>query len=114
MPIFFTYLAALAYLIYYYVRKILPVLLITSIFLVLIGMLIKIGTKAGYAILIVLLSGMALLYILYGNKALDLFKNLGIKIKNYFIDFKPITSMFKNDENQLNTSNDTNDTNDTQ
>lgn len=89
----------LGYLIIYYIRRILPVLLVTAIILVLIGMLIKIGTKAGYAILIVLLSGMSFLYILYGNKALDLFSNVGTKIKNYFNDFKPITSMFSNDDN---------------
>lgn len=93
------------YLIYYYIRRILPVLLITAIFLVLIGMLIKVGTKAGYAVLIVLLSGMAFLYILYGNKALDLFSNIGTKIKNYFDDFKPITSMFSNDDNSNNIDN---------
>ena len=89
----------LAYVIYYYVKKILPILLLTSIVLVLIGMLIKIGTQAGYAVLIVLLSGMAFLYVLYGNKALDIFKNLGTRLKDYFVkDLKPIQNMFKNDD----------------
>ena len=62
--------------IYYYITRIFPLLLMISIFLVLIGMVIKIGLKAGQAVLIVVGTCMLFSYVLYGNKALDVFKKL--------------------------------------
>ena len=79
--------------IYLYFTKIFPKLLMIALFLVLIGMVIKIGFKAGQAILIIGGTGLALSYVLYGNKALDVFKKIYKKIATFF--FYPLTNMLK-------------------
>lgn len=87
----FGILKSLFKMIYYYITRILPLLVIISIFLVLIGMIIKIGFKAGQAVLVIVGTGLALSYVLYGDSALDVFKKIYKKFAAFF--FYPITSM---------------------
>ncbi len=80
-------------IIYYYLTRVFPVLLMISIFLVLIGMIIKIGLKAGQAVLIVVGTCLLFSYILYGNKAIDVFKKMYKKLATFF--FYPLTNMLQ-------------------
>ena len=79
--------------IYVYLRYVLPTLLAIAIFLVLIGMTIKIGLKAGQAVFIVVGTAILFSYVLYGNKALDVFKKIYKKFASFF--FYPLTNMLK-------------------
>lgn len=80
-------------ILYYYITRIIPILLIIAIFLVLIGMIIKIGVKAGQAVIIIVAICIVFSYVLYGNKALDMFKKIYKKFATFF--FYPLTSMLQ-------------------
>tara|TARA_B100000902_G_C27188365_1_gene852566 strand:+ start:466 stop:792 length:327 start_codon:yes stop_codon:yes gene_type:complete len=86
-------IGAIILLIYYYLTRVFPILLMISIFLVLIGMIIKIGLKAGQAVLIVVGTCLLFSYILYGNKAIDVLKKMYKKFATFF--FYPLTNMLQ-------------------
>ena len=86
-------LAIIKYIIYKYLTKVFPLLLLISVFLVSIGMIIKIGLKAGQAVIIVVGICILFSYVLYGNKSLDVLKKIYKKFATFF--FYPLTNMLK-------------------
>lgn len=72
-------------IIYVYVWYVFPVLLLISLICVFLGMAIKVGIKAGFGILILLLTFIIFSYIVYGSdKSISIIKKVCSKISGFF------------------------------
>ena len=99
-------------LIYVYIWYVFPVLLIISLICVFLGMALKIGINAGFAILIILASLIAFSYIVYrGDKSFSILQTIWNKITGFFFSGYSVLTNGNNNNNNNNNNNTNNNEN---
>ena len=94
-------------LVYIYLKIVFPILLLISLICVLLGMLIKVGIKAGFGILIIIACLIAFSYIVYGgDNTFSILQKIWNKITGFFFSgYAILTNRNNNIENNQSSNN---------